>query len=179
MFMSYLIIGLFVIALLHLLFESILAPSMRMKLRLELFSLRDDLRMLKVNRDRSLTDRQFEGLQESLNALIAVLHRFDGATLMALEFELRRNPLLRAQVDARARVLDGCTSHHARAIRARSVQIATIALAINSGGWFIYVLPVLLLAVGYAKVKRLIASSLALSESYLARVPDRRSVIGA
>jgi hypothetical protein len=178
-FMSYLIAALLAAAFLHLLFESIIAPSIRMKLRFELFSLRDDLRALKAESGSSLSDRQFECLQESLNALIAVLRRFDGATLMAVEQELRRNPLLRTQVEARARILDGCTSRRARAIRARSVQIATTALAVNSGGWFIYVLPVVLPIVGYSKVKGLIASSLALSENYLTRVPAHRPAIGA
>ena len=177
--MSYLIAALIVIAILHLLFESIIAPSVRMKLRFELFSLRDDLRRLKADRDPSVSNRQFECLQESINVLIGVLHRFDGATLVAVEYELRRNPLLRTQVDARARILDGCTSRRARAIRARSVQLATAALAVNSGGWLIYVLPLLLLVVGYSRVRQLIASALTLSESYLVRVPGRRPAIGA
>lgn len=177
--MSYLIAALAVIAVLHLLFESIIAPSLRMKLRFELFSLRDDLRMLKASRDLSLSDWQFECLQESLNVLIAVLHRFDGAILVTIEHELRHNPLLRAQADACARILDACTSRRARAIRARSVQIAMAALAVNSGGWLIYVLPVLLLAVGYSRIKRLIASALTLSESHLVRAPDRRPAVGA
>jgi hypothetical protein len=179
--MSYLIIGLLVVATAHFVYESILAPSLRLRLRFELFSLRDELRDLGMGGQAALDDRQFEYLQDSLNLLISVLDRFDGTTLIAVEKELRRNPLLRAQTEMRLSVVERCENLRARSIRAQCVRIAAQALAVNHGGACLYVLPLALPSLGYSRLRRLIAASLSLSDARLAKVAplERGGVLSA
>jgi hypothetical protein len=123
-------------------YESILAPSERLKLRFELFELRDRLRALKVEHSEYLEDRHFHYLQDSLNSLICLLGRFDLATLSRIEVEIQRDPALRRRSEIRAAILDDCQFDELRAIRKTSVRIAAKALLINSGGWFVSIVPI-------------------------------------
>jgi len=167
---TYMILGLLIMASVHFIYEGILAPSFRLKLRFELFSLRDELRQLKIDCAQSLSDKHFDYLQDSLNGLIAVLHRYDAGTLAAVEHELRTNPELRADIEARVRILDDCNIPRARTIRNRSLWIAGKALATNNGAWFCYLLPLALPLFFVSRLKKLIRASLSLSEPDLNKV---------
>ncbi|MGH8330614.1 MAG: hypothetical protein ACRER3_22985, partial [Pseudomonas fluorescens] len=65
--MTYAVLSFMFLAFVHFVFESILAPSFRLKLRFEIFALRDELRLLKIECESSLHDKHFEYLQSSLN----------------------------------------------------------------------------------------------------------------
>jgi hypothetical protein len=106
--MEYLFVVLIVFALYHFVYESILAPSERLKLRFELFELRDRLRALKVDHSDYLEDRHFHYLQDSLNSLICLLGRFDLATLSRIELEFQLDPELRRRSEMRTAILDDC-----------------------------------------------------------------------
>jgi hypothetical protein len=139
--MGYFLVVLLVVALYHFICESILAPSMRLKLRVELFVLRDRVRSLKIESPESFKDRHFHYLQDSLNNLIALLARFDCATLARIEAEMKRHPEMRRHAEERSRTFDDCDLEDARVIRYESLKIASAALVVNSGGWLIYVIP--------------------------------------
>jgi hypothetical protein len=160
----YLVSGVFFLTLLHFIYESILAPSFRLHLRFQLFRLRDELRNLKIDRT-GLDDRHFYYLQDSINTLIANLARFDAATLARIEAELRRNSGLRQRSTARSKVMDDCDVAEARLIRRKCNQIGAAALVVNSGGWAIYVVPVLFVLAGFSELKRRIKAVLSISES--------------
>jgi hypothetical protein len=140
--MEYLFVVMVVFALYHFVYESILAPSERLKLRFELFELRDRLRALKIEHSEYLEDRHFDYLQDSLNSLICLLARFDMATLSYIELEIQRDPELRRRLEIRTAILDDCQFDELRGIRRASVRIAAKALLINSGGWFVSVVPI-------------------------------------
>jgi hypothetical protein len=146
--MGYFLVAILVAALYHFIYESILAPSWRLKLRFELFVLRDKVRALKVDHGVAFQDKHYHYLQDSINTLLSLLARFDLATLGRIEAEMKRNPELQQQSDERSQVLDDCDLEDAKLIRYASLRIAIAALAVNSGGWFIYVLPPLSLALG-------------------------------
>ena len=159
--MSYVIMGLIVVAMIHFVYESIIAPSLRSNLRFELLRLRDDLRQLKLN------DRHFHDLQDQINALLSVLSRLDLPTLIALERARQRDSVLKRRIERRTKALDDCSVPEARAIRARCAEIAAQAIAVNHGAWFGFILPAVLASTGYAKAKSLIGTFLSLPEREL------------
>jgi len=142
--MTFFIFGLAGAVLCHFVYESILAPSIRLELRFELFKLRDELRSLKINNLSSKTsepefvDGHYAYLQDSINALLCILYRYDLAAIWTITDQINRDEDLRHRVEARARLLDDCELPAVRSIRKRQLDIATKALAVNSG-------PVLLL----------------------------------
>lgn len=171
--MIYLLAAVFTLTVFHFMYESTLAPSFRLQLRFELFRLRDDLRDLKSTR-KDLDDKHFHYLQDSINTLIANLARFDAATLARIEVEFQRDPELRKRTEARCKVMNDCDVAEARLIRRKCNRIGVKALAVNSGGWSIYILPGVFVLVGLSEFKRRIKAALAISESDFAKAarPD-------
>jgi len=139
--MSYVLFSLAVLALLHFVYESILAPSFRMKLHFELCTLREELRRLNWTQGQELTRGTYTYLDEALTCLDSMLHRFDVGTLIAVRQALARDPELRREVEQRARSFDSCSVSGAIEIRERLVHIASRALLVNHGAWCIYLFP--------------------------------------
>jgi hypothetical protein len=167
--MVYLLAALILLSIVHFAYESIIAPSLRLSLRYKLFALRDEVRELKMVYGSSLADRHFHYVQDSLNALLSVLYRFDLAALMALEHELKHNTELRKRVEVRAVGLDDCAIAEVKLIREKTFRIAVQALIVNNGFWAVCAVPVLAASWGVAKLKRLIRESVSLSESDIQR----------
>jgi hypothetical protein len=175
--MAYFLVALLIVALYHFVYEAILAPSLRLKLRFELFVLRDRVRALRIESPGALQDKHFHYLQDSINTLIAVLARFDVATFERIEAEMKRNPELRRLVEERSRILDDCALEEAKGIRYASLRLASVALAVNSGGWFIYVVPPLAMMAGWfglsgcvSSFKRRIKAVLAIPQADINKV---------
>ena len=121
------------LAIFHSVYESILAPSWRLDLRFRLFELRGEVRSLELEFHGSLNSHYFEYLQDSINALISELYRFDAAAIAFAEQESRRDPQFRKGAEERSRILDDCDIPEFTAIRQRSLEIAARALLVNSG----------------------------------------------
>jgi hypothetical protein len=142
------------LAIFHFVYESILAPSFRLALRFQLFELRDAVRALKIEYQGSLNDEHFDYLQDSINALICGLYRFDAATMALTEHESRRDPGFKKRAEERSRALDACSIPEARRIRNKSLEIATKALLVNSGASGLYLVPMALGFAGYSMLER-------------------------
>ena len=141
--MGYFLVTFLVVALYHFVYESIVAPSLRLKLRFDLFVLRDRVRSLKIENPEGFQDKHFHYLQDSINTLLALLARFDFATLSRIETEIKRDPAMQKRAEERSRILDDCQLEEARKIRHQTLRLASVALALNSGGWFVYIVPTL------------------------------------
>jgi hypothetical protein len=168
--MSYVIFGLAVLALFHFIYESILAPSFRMKLHFELCALRDELRRLNWTRGQELTRGTYAYLDEALVCLDSMLHRFDVGTLTAVRRALTRDPGLKREIEERAKALEACPMIEAIEIRERLVRIATRALLINHGAWCIYVLPAVLGCLSFGSARAQIRSAVSVPRSELSRI---------
>lgn len=164
--MSYLICALIVIAAWHWVYESVLAPSLRQALQFELESLRRAMRELR----QSGRDPHAEALSECVDAVGATFETFDVVTVAAVKRELHRNPLLRARIEARRRLLEGTENAALQSIRRRAVRLAHKALAVNSGAWCIFVIPVAMLRLGMMGIGRAISTSMLLSGAELRRI---------
>src|SRR5215213_10262893 len=148
------ILALPLLAVAHFVFESILAPSLRLRLRFKFFALRDALRALKIACDSKLDDKHFDYLEESINTFIGVLPRIDFAMVTASELEYRRDEEFRRRVDQRLMVLDDCVIPDAKEIRTKTLRLATWALAVNSGVVVAISLPFAMFALGYQGLKK-------------------------
>src|SRR5882724_446379 len=121
------------LAVVHFVYESILAPSFRLSLRFKLFALRDEARQLKIDCADALSDKHFDFLQASINNLISNLNRFDMATFLGVGFESKRDPSFLKSAEERSRMLDDCNIPRAREIRQQSLRIIPAAIVINGG----------------------------------------------
>jgi hypothetical protein len=168
--MSYVLFGLVVLALLHFVYESILAPSFRMKLHFELDALREELRRSKENRGQELTPGDYANLDEAAVCLDSMLHRFDLGTLSAVRQALTRDPELRREVAQRRKALDGCSRAEVIEIRERLVDIASRALLVNHGAWCIYIVPAVLGCLCFESARAQIRSVVSVPKADLFRI---------
>jgi hypothetical protein len=174
--MSYVICSLLVFAFWHWLYESMLAPSCRQVLRLELQALQAELVSLKGRSGDSPSDQAFDVLSESLSTLSVFLDRLDFVTLAAVEIEIRRDPALRELAESRAALFQSSGAGALRDLRMRSLRLAVRAVVVNSGGWCAFVIPLALVRLGMHGIRGLVAAALLLSRSDLGRVAPAASL---
>lgn len=167
----------FFLSLAHFIYESILAPSWRVSLRYRLFALRDEARMLKGAGQGLLDDEHYAYLQDSINTMISMLHRYDVASIAATELRYSRDPEFRRRLDVRAAILDGCSNVHARSIRGRSVDLIARAVLVNSGMLCAPLFPLALMGVGFSALQKKLRKFATLSRRDLESVaPERLGV---
>lgn len=152
--MIYLLVGLVAAAVFHFVLESIIAPSARLEMRFKLFELRDDLRRLKCEHAEGLDDKHFHYLQDSINAQIASLYRYDIATLVMAQLRYERDAEFRKLCDERAKMLDDCGIHAATEIRRQSLRTVAAAFGVNSAGWLMFIIPVALVGACFGAIKQ-------------------------
>lgn len=150
--MEWFIVALIVIAAWHAVYEGIVAPTARMRLRFYMFEIRDDLRLLKIQAPGRVSDEAFQMLEESINNAIKLMARITLSEVSAASRELGNDPHLEASVEKRLGILDSCEFEEFQHLRMRSAQIFMIALVVNSGGWAVYVVPVLAPVLFYNRV---------------------------
>jgi hypothetical protein len=169
----------FFLALIHFIYESILAPSWRLNLRCRLFALRDELRALKTDCRSRLDDEHYAYLQNSIDTMIAMLHRYDVAAIAASELRYHRDPEFRRRVDIRTRILEECTVPQAQSIRRRSVELIARATAVNSGMLCAPLYPLAVMGIGFSTAQKLLRKLAALSRRELESVAPERVGIAA
>jgi len=178
--LSVLLAVMVLLTLAHFIYESILAPSFRLKIRYEALALRDELRLLKMQRGGTLDDKHYEYLQDSINTMISNLARFDVATLGLSGRVYNRDLEFRVRVDERARLLEDCTLPEARSLRRRNVVLVERAILVNSGMLVAPLVPFVLMGVGLSALKQRIRKLASLSEPDFKRVscPEWSASVG-
>ncbi|WP_217705741.1 hypothetical protein [Peristeroidobacter soli] len=163
-------------AILHFVYESIVAPSLRLELRLALIRLEDEVRLLRIQTSAGAgeqfdrVERQLCELQDSIHSLACILFKFDLVTIYTLSKEIDRDAGLKRRVEARARILDDCVVPRGRALRSEQIRIATKALAVNSGPMLLWLVVPVSLFVGYHAVFNKIKNSLTVPAHDLKRL---------
>jgi len=171
-----LIIFLFLV-ILHFVYEGIVLPSIRLKLRFSLFELRDRLRTLMCEKPDKLETDAFRYLQESINISIAFLYRINVRALMEMPRILEDDANLRKRVEKRNATLKSCSIEEFQAIRKRSLIFFILAFMANSAGFFILMIPFALfmalcgrIKIKYYEVKERIISIVCVPENELDKI---------
>ena len=155
-----------VMAVYYAVYEGIVAPSLRLALRNRLFRLRDELRRLKVQGRVAAEDEQaFWYVHDGINAFINRLPYLTLGMQVAAHAAYKADAALRAQVDARRQLLGACRNRAIAHIYARSTRVVEEAFVVNMGGWFVFILPGVLLIAALSWLKRMAARLLLTPEA--------------
>ena len=152
--MSYLVIFLFFGSLFHFVYQSIIAPSLRLDLREILLQLGRELSRADRAPTGQAAQRCFSDLRESYERLLEALDRISIVALLEVERDLRDNAGVRGQVEARSLAFDHCELAELRSLRTRIIRAAVQAVAINNGGLIFSILPVMPFLLGSAKFRK-------------------------
>jgi hypothetical protein len=129
-----------VFALLHFVWQGIVAPSMRLELRFRIFALRDKLRRLKLA-DQPLNDEAFTTAEDALIAALRVLYEIDIPLLVHCDSLVAADQKFKEQVQKRMEIIKCSNSSELEDIMNDLRKQVERAAVINSGGWILYVLP--------------------------------------
>jgi hypothetical protein len=168
--MEYLILGFALLAILHFVYEGILAPSYRVEYAYQVFRLRDALRLLKIKQARAIADKPFTYMQDSMNGIVRNIENIDGVMLVECMHKIHHDKEFRARNEERVKVIDSCQHPEAKQLRARSARIIERILTVNNGAWMFYLVPIAIAWVCYAKTAYMIKCVAAMSEPDLDKV---------
>ena len=142
--MTTLILIIIMAAIYHFVCESILMPTFRHNLRYRLFSLRDELRLLKLDKGNGLDDELFDTVDASISASIKYLPFVGVVEYIRATHEYVNNGTLRKKIEKRIEfILNSATKNQeVFMIYAKSIRYASWAILANSCGILIYLTPI-------------------------------------
>ncbi|MEW5800263.1 MAG: hypothetical protein AB1728_14790 [Bacteroidota bacterium] len=132
---------LFFLTILHFIYEGIILPSLRLKIRFNLFALRDKLRKLKSTYGKDLSDEVFLDLQESINNTIRFLPRISIELIFEATKELKENPKLIQEAEKKIKLIESCGVQEAINIQKESFDLFKLCIGFNTLALFIYLIP--------------------------------------
>jgi hypothetical protein len=168
--MKYLIYSLVILAAWHFVYDGILLPSFRLKLRYRLFELRDRLRLVKVQERSKLSDEVFSTLQGGINTGLRLLPYTDFHLAKRIDEAIRSDEGLRRRIEQRVASVAACPVEEAKQIYADLQRVAGDAFFANTAGWLIYVLPVILSIFFIQSIKERIQQVISIPEPEVTKV---------
>ncbi|MFO0940062.1 MAG: hypothetical protein U0930_04780 [Pirellulales bacterium] len=158
--LSWVLVGLILAAMWHFLYDGIIAPSIRLHMRYSVFALRDELRReMTVDNSESLLI-----LQSAMNISLRVMSEFSISDAFMLKRYLAENPEVRDEVLRRSKVVESCTNQKVQDISKRLNRVLRAAFVVNTGGWAIYIVPLIVALALFRKIKSITISMLNLPE---------------
>lgn len=127
------ILVLLAMAVAHFVYEEILAPSFRQRLRFHLFQQRDRLRALRISLGDALKPEAFGLLQDSANTAIRLLPSIDITTVIEVNSAFSHDRGLRERVAKRVAILKGCKVPEIQEINRELAISLAWAIAVNNG----------------------------------------------
>lgn len=156
--MTILIFILAIASILHFIYESIIAPSLRMHLRNKLFELRDEARAIRAEGVSEEDEEAFWYTHDGINNLLDRLSWLTLHARISTMHTFRDDPELQALVKKRKAMLDSCKDQRIKDMFKRTSVIVEEAFIVNMGAWYIYLLPIVLLCVSLGSLKSLAGS---------------------
>ena len=135
----------------HFLADGILAPTLRMSLRNKLFAQRDQIRYILCSAKLSKAElRAAKHVEDSICNFINSLHRINLITVYRFNQFVKENPKVKTYIKQDYSELVSDSSEEIKKVIINVGKIYSDAMFINSVGWFIYLIPIV---VGMASVE--------------------------
>lgn len=137
----------------HLVYESIIMPSVRMELRYKLFSVRDQLLRVKFTKQQDFDQETFNLIYQSINSTIRHLPYFNFSLMYEAFSQFKENRDLNQKVEKKLEKINACEIPEVKRLYSKANKYASLAFLANTGAWFIYLLPVFVILVVFQKVR--------------------------
>jgi hypothetical protein len=149
--MQYVLAALIVLGAWHYLYENIVLPTVHTSFRNKLFALRDELRGHLIDRPE-IDKAAFEVAHDGINNAINCVDVIDLSMQMRVQHLMSTDADFRARVDARRKLVDETSSTEIKDIVKRANEMLRDVFVLNSGGWFVYVVPIVIAIVFSRKI---------------------------
>lgn len=138
------------LAIFHLMYESILLPMFRVELRYKLFGLRDELRMLKSEKGDTVNDEVFYLLDDTICAIINRLPYFSISSRYDAYKEYDNNDQFKENVENTKKLISSCKEKDIQEINKNLMKFTSIGFVLNIGGWSYIIIPIVLVILFFA-----------------------------
>lgn len=148
---------LLILAIWHFFYENAIAPSLRYGLKYKFFSLRDDLRKVKINSELSKKDKKIiEILDRTICHMIHSINFITLSNHFKLKEEIKKNIQIKVNIDKTKNLIRTSENTDVNRISSQIKKIAAQSLFINTGSWIIYlIIPIIVLAIGLIFTKKI------------------------
>lgn len=133
------------LAILHFIYESIVLPTLRLKLRFKLFELRDSLYRMAIEDKINSNDKNFEHIEKSIDNTIRHLPYMTFSTVYEAGVFYKNNPEIKKEVEKKIDAIENIKNEALKNIHHKCIQYSINSLLLNSASWIIYVLPILII----------------------------------
>lgn len=133
------------IAIFHFVYDGIVLPSIRLILRNRLFALRDEIRTLKIDPSSQFDKAAFKLVHDGINTYLNRLPQINLGTTARIIESIKHDDQIRKKIEEREQVIKNCDDQDIKDIFYKANRILGYAFVANSGGWFIYLIPIVLL----------------------------------
>lgn len=155
--MNYLLIVLVFLSLFHLLYESVILPSIRMYIRDELFKLRDEIRNLKITGIDKSEEKAFWFVHDGINNFLTKIPNITIYSLFLVRNKKKKDPTFFKEADERIRIVKACKNESIKRIFEKANRIVGRALLANMGAWFFYLVPIAIIIISMSMISKIIS----------------------
>lgn len=166
MFIGILIIALTLFAFLHFIADGILAPSEQMLVRLKLLRASDEVEEIAA-RSSGPNRQHAVRVRTSYHNLINEMPRFNLWTFAMFKHKFDTDANFREEAKARVREFESCDDEELIEMRKRVVRYGDKILLWNTVGWSLYLLPIAVCSMIFAKIQNGIKAIITLPPSKL------------
>ena len=161
-----LLISLAVLAILHFIYEAIILPTIRWNLRNELFSLRDKLRNVVINKEQ-YDPATFELAHSGINHFINRLHHLDLRFQFKYSKLLKESPELSKEVESKITLMQNCKNETIKTAFFQTSKILQTAFTANIGANFFYLVPIVIFFLILKKISNLLIKTVLIPSKLL------------
>jgi hypothetical protein len=134
----------------HLLMEMAIIPYYRLKLKYKLLSLKDNLILLKIRNKEQISNELFEELRTFILSSIPLLQEFSLVRLFQTVREMpdKKDDPSEKEAERKYNLFTNHAMPEIRNLYNDSMKAVSKAFLLNSMAWWIYLLPILIIALG-------------------------------
>lgn len=151
------------LSLFHFLWSSTIMPTYRQLQRNKLFTLRDELRRLHIN--KKVSEQNFNLVHEVINYNLKNLGKLQLIDLYRFRSAYHKNPAFKKTIDKELKKFSSIKDENLNRILDQVGNISRTVCNLNSGGWLVYVIP-LIIAYMFARTIKHYAMRLTAHESF-------------
>ena len=152
--MAYLFVILVIVCFWHFVYEGILLPSIRLKLRFKLYALRDDIRNLKINESQEFKDNEFNHMHGIINGMLQILPVLNISFVRRMIREEANNANLKSVIEQRRQMIESCSIGKVQEIYNELSTLMKYAVFANSFCMLMYLVPIFLIQDVFSYVKK-------------------------
>lgn len=158
-----------VLAMLNFVLDGIIAPTLRLSLRYQLFELRDKLRNARIKYGQQLDSETYRFLENGLSRTINRLANISPSMVYEAHRFVESHEDIKREVERIATKIDRSPIQEVREIAKEQSSLFAKAMVCNSIGWSIYIVPIIFVAVFFKQCAGILGNLIFLPEREMNR----------